>query len=176
MIQLIRPKFCIPLHGEYRHMVLYQGLAGETGIPPERVILSEIGDVIEITTELVRKKGRVPSGSVLVDGLTLGVTQAMLRERGKLAEGGVLIAALAVDRETGRIVGGPDLLSQGFVHPDEADLLKRGRAQIQRALKRQLRGQAEYGFIVAKVREVLGKFIFEQTRRQPLILPVVTEV
>lgn len=176
MILLVRPKFCIPLHGEYRHMVLYQALASETGIPPERVVLSEIGDVVEVTAELARKKGRVPSGSVLVDGLTLGVTQALLRERGRLAEDGVLVAALAVDRETGRIVGGPDLLSRGFVCPNEADILKRGRAQILRALTRQLRGEAEYGFIVAKVKEVLSKFIYEQTRQQPLILPVVTEV
>ena len=176
MILLVRPKFCIPLHGEYRHMVFYQALASETGIAPERVVLSEIGDVVEVTAELARRKGRVPSGSVLVDGLTLGVTQAMLRERGRLAEGGILIAALAVDRETGRIVGGPDLVSRGFVCPDEADILKRGRAQMLRALKRQLRGEAEYGFVVAKVKEVLGKFIYEQTRLQPLILPVVTEV
>jgi len=176
MISLVRPKFCMPLHGEYRHMVLYQALASETGIPPERVLLAEIGDVVEITPELARKKGRVPSGSVLVDGLTLGVTQTVLRERGKLAEDGILIAAVVVDRETGSILGGPDLLARGFVYRDEADLFKRGRAHVLRALKRQLRGQAEYGFIVGKVKDVLGKFIYEQTKLQPLILPVVTEV
>ncbi|MBI4319424.1 MAG: ribonuclease J [Chloroflexi bacterium] len=176
MIGLIKPKFCVPLHGEYRHMVLYQVLAGETGIPPERVILAEIGDVVELTSESARKKGRVPSGSVLVDGLTLGVTQTVLRERGKLAEDGILIAAVAVDRETGRILGGPDILSRGFVYRDEEDLFKRGRAQVLRAVKRQLKGEAEYGFIVGKIKDVLGKFIYEQTRLQPLILPVVTEV
>jgi ribonuclease J len=176
MISLVRPKFCMPLHGEYRHMVLYQALASETGIPPERVLLAEIGDVVEITPELARKKGRVPSGSVLVDGLTLGVTQTVLRERGKLAEDGILIAAVVVDRETGSILGGPDLIARGFVYRDEADLFKRGRAHVLRALKRQLRGQAEYGFIVGKVKDVLGKFIYEQTKLQPLILPVVTEV
>ena len=176
MILLTRPKFCIPLHGEYRHMVSYRVLASETGIAPERVVLSEIGDVIELTAESVRKKGHVTSGSVLVDGLTIGVTQAVLRERGKLAEDGILIAAVTVDRDTGRVLGGPDLLSRGFVHPDEADLLKRGRAQVTRVLKRQKRGQAEYGFIVSKIKEVLGKFIYDQTRLQPLILPVVTEI
>lgn len=176
MIELVRPKFCVPLHGEYRHMVLYKALANEVGIPVTNVILPNIGDVVEFTPEAGRVRGSVPAGSVLIDGLALGVPHALLRERGRLAEDGILIAAIAIDRETGRLIGGPDLLSRGLVLPNEADLLNRGRAKLLQALKRYPKARVEYGYVVAKTKEVLGKFIYEKAKRQPLILPVVTEV
>ena len=177
VIRWTRPQFCAPLHGEYRHLVLYRALAGEEGIPHERVILPEVGEVIQFGPEGARKAGKVRSGSVLVDGLSIGgVTQAVLRERGRLAEEGVLIAAVAVDRETGELLGGPDVIARGFVHPDLDELLLQARDRIERALRRRPRGEPEYGYLVSKIRQVLGRYVYEETRRRPLVLPVVTEV
>ncbi|MBI2954750.1 MAG: ribonuclease J [Chloroflexi bacterium] len=176
MIDLARPRFCAPIHGEYRHMVQYRTMAQEMGIPSERIVLSDIGDIVELSPEMARIKGGVQSGSVLVDGLALGVPRALLRERGRLAEDGILIAAIAIDRETGRLLGGPDLFTRGLAIPAEADVLGRARTELLRALKRYPRAEVEYGFIVTKIKEVLGKFIYQTTKLQPLILPVVTEV
>lgn len=176
MIELVKPRFCIPIHGEYRHLVLYKAMAGEAGIALSNVLLADIGDVIELKPETARKKGSVPSGSVLIDGLALGIPHALLRERGKLAEHGILIAAIAIDRKTGEVLGGPDLLSRGLALPNESDVLSKGRVKLLQALRRYPKAEVEYGYVVAKTKETLGKFIYETTKRQPLILPIVTEV
>ncbi|MBI2942363.1 MAG: ribonuclease J [Chloroflexi bacterium] len=176
VIELLRPRFCIPIHGEYRHLVLYRDLAVETGLPPERVVLPEVGERIELTPDAIRRRGHIPAGSVLVDGLTVGnVTNVVLRDRRHLAEDGVLIAAVAVDRETGELVGGPDLIARGFAFGDES-LLVQATGQVRRALKRRPNMQVEYGYLVARIKEVLGHYIYEATRTRPMILPVVTEV
>ena len=175
MMRVVRPRFVAPMHGEYRHMVLYQALAAEEGIAPERVILPEVGRVMNFSREGAGNDGEIPSGSILVDGLTVGgVTQAVLRERGRLAEDGVLIASVVVDRETGQLFAEPELVARGFGEIGD-DLLAEARDRLVKALARD-RGEAEYGFIVRKVHDVLGKYIYQQTRRRPMILPVVTEV
>lgn len=177
MIALTRPSFAIPIHGEYRHMVLYQAMAQEVGLESDRVLLPEQGDVLEFADGFGRKVGSVPTGSVLVDGITVGeVTQVVLRDRRRLAEDGVLIASVAVDRETGRLLGGPDLVSRGFIRPEDRELLEKARVALRRSLKRPARGQAEYGYLVSKISDVLGSYVYQATRRRPLILPVVTEV
>jgi len=178
LIELLRPRFCLPLHGEYRMMVLYRDLAATAGVPPERTCLAEIGEVVEFTPQSVRKVGRVKAGAVLVDGLTVGrVTHVVLRDRRRLAEEGIIIAAVAVDRETGRVVGGPELAARGFVHADLEGLLERAKREILKTLNgRRPRGEAEYGYLVGKIKESLGRLIFSETRRHPLILPLVTEV
>ena len=177
MLNAVQPRFVVPMHGEYRHMVLYQALAAEAGISPDRVLLPEVGQVLEFSAEGAESVGRVASGSVLVDGLTVGgVTQAVLRERGRLAEDGVLIASLVVDRETGELLGGPELVARGFAEPDPSHLLDDARDRLVRALEHRESGEVEYGFLVRKIHDTLGKFIYQQTRRRPMILPVVTEV
>lgn len=177
MIELTRPAFAIPVHGEYRHMVLYRELAEETGMDPSRVLLPEQGDVLGFAPDFGEKIGQAPSGSVLVDGITVGeVTQVILRDRRRLAEDGVLIASIAVDAETGQLVGGPDLVARGFIRPEDSELLDKARDLLRKALKRRARGQAEYGYLVAKISDVLGPFVYQATHRRPLILPVVTEV
>lgn len=177
MIRLLRPRFCVPIHGEYRMLVLYRELALEEGVPPERIIIADIGQVIELSPENGGLNGTVPSGSVLVDGLTIGeVTQVVLRDRRRLATDGVIICTVVVDRETGELIAGPDLISRGFVDPAEADILDQSRRRVTRALDRQPRGEADYGFLIAKIREVLSSYVYERTRRRPMILPVVTEV
>ncbi len=177
VLRTVRPRYCVPLHGEYRHMVLYQNLAAEEGIPLENVLLPEVGDVLMFTPQRASKVDRVDSGSVLVDGLTVGgVSQAVLRERGRLAEDGVLIAALVVDRETGQLISGPDLIARGFAEADGDHLLAEARARLAKTLERVSQGEAEYGFLARKIHDALGRYIYRETKRRPMILPVVTEV
>lgn len=177
MVELIRPQYCLPIHGEVRMQFLYRDVAEEAGIEPEKVIITEIGQVVELARDGVRKAGTVPSGSVLVDGLTVGgVTRVVLRDRRRLAQEGVVIAAVALDRETGEVVGGPDLISRGFVAPEAATILEDARPRLEKALRRALRGEPEYGYVADKIRDVLRSYIYEETRRRPMILPVVTEV
>ncbi|MDA8216465.1 MAG: ribonuclease J [Dehalococcoidales bacterium] len=182
LLRIVRPRYCVPMHGEYRHMILYQDLAISEGIPAERVVLPEIGDVLAFTESVAGKVDTVPAGSVLVDGLTVGgVTKAVLRERGRLAEDGVLIASVVIDRETGELLGGPDLVARGFMEAIEDHLLDEARDQVVRALRKGSHPnghpmEADYGFIVRKVHDTLAKFIYQQTRRRPMVLPVVTEL
>ncbi|MHB1414630.1 MAG: ribonuclease J [Chloroflexota bacterium] len=182
LLRIVRPRYCVPMHGEYRHMILYQDLAISEGIPAERVVLPEIGDVLAFTESAAGKVDTVPAGSVLVDGLTVGgVTKAVLRERGRLAEDGVLIASVVIDRETGELLGGPDLIARGFMEAIEDHLLDEARDQLVLALRKSSHPnghpmEADYGFIVRKVHDTLAKFIYQQTRRRPMVLPVVTEL
>lgn len=178
MVRLLRPKYCIPVHGEHRMLHLYSQLAQEEGIPRENVFITEIGDVVEFGPERAERKGTVPSGSMLVDGLTVGgVTRVVLRDRRRLAADGIVIAAVAVDRETGELLGGPDVVSRGFATTDEGEMLDRARDILEQALVQSFRGEPpEYAFLVRKIRDVLSEYLYEQARQRPMILPIVTEV
>ena len=141
------------------------------------MLIADIGEVIEIDQEHIAINGTVPSGSMLVDGLTVGdVTNVVLRDRKRLAADGVLIAAIVVDRETGDLIGGPDLISRGIVDPRQDAILDEARDTLISALRQVLRAEPSYGFLVGKIREVLSTFIYEKIRRRPMILSVVTEV
>jgi ribonuclease J len=112
-----------------------------------------------------------------VDGLTIGgITQIVLRDRRRLAEDGVIICTLVVDRGTGELIAGPDLISRGVVDPAESDILNQSRQRIVRVLDRQPRGELDVGLLIGKLREVLSGYVYERTRRRPMILPVITEV
>lgn len=177
LLQLLRPLYAMPVHGEYRQMVHYKGLAVEAGVPQERVIFGEVGHVVDVSPERVRLNGHVASGSVLVDGLTVGgVTQVVLRDRRHLAEDGVVIAAVALDRETGQLLSGPDVTARGFIAPGASSVLEQGSERIKRALQRRPTGEVEYGYLAGKIKDVLGHVIFSQTRLRPMILPVITEI
>ena len=177
MLELLRPKFVIPIHGEYRMLVLYKELAVAAGVPNENVVIADIGEVIEFRPDSIEKNGTVTSGAVLVDGLTIGdVTNVVLRDRHRLAKDGVLIAAIVIDRERGELVGGPDLVSRGMVDPRQDEILDEARDRLVEELRRVLRPEPSYGFLVSKIREVLSGFIHERIRRRPMILSVVTEV
>jgi len=168
----------MPLHGEHRMLHLYADAAKEEGVPRDRVFITEIGDVVEFSAEGATKDGTIPSGSVLVDGLTIGdVTRVVLRDRRRLAAGGGGIASVAVDRETGELVGGPDLLSRGFAAPRDSEILEEAEAVLERALQQAFRNSPpEYSFLVSKIKEELGGYLYEQVRQRPMILAVVTEV
>ena len=177
MLGLLRPEYCIPIHGEYRMLVLYKELAVAAGIPAERVIIADIGEVIEFGDGTAAKNGTIPSGAVLVDGLTIGdVTNLVLRDRTRLAADGVLIAVVVIDRETGELIGGPDLVSRGVVDPRQDAILDDARDVLIAALQTVQQAEPSYGFLNSKIRETLSAFIYERARRRPMILPVVTEV
>ena len=176
MIRLVQPQYCVPLHGEYRNFVSFTRLAGELGVPEDHVIICDIGDVIEFRDSGAKKAGTVPSGSVLVDGLTLGVTHAVLRDRHRLAAEGVLVVTITIDGESGQILAGPDFISRGvFEEAQFAPYEGQARQRVHRALSR-FRGEPETSVLAAKTREVLEGFLFHHTRRQPMILPIITEV
>ena len=179
MINLIRPQFCVPGHGEYRHMVLYKRLAEECGIPTSNILLADLGSIMEFGPNNFGKvTGKAPAGDVLVDGVTVGeVGEVVLRDRQLLSQDGVVIVVVTVDRQTGQVVAGPDVVSRGFVYVrDSEELLEAAKEKALTALRSEEGFMAEPGFIQKKIKEVVGKFFYEQTRRRPMILPVVQEI
>jgi ribonuclease J len=180
LLELIHPRYLVPLHGEHRMLWLFRELAVESGIPRENVFLTEIGDVVSFNSDGARREEKIQSGSMLVDGLTIGeVTNVVLRDRRRLAADGVLFVSVTVDRETGELLSGPDFVSRGFVQMDssEADgLFDEARERVTTALESDETRQPDLGYLVGKVRDVLNSFVYERTRRRPMILPVVTEV
>jgi ribonuclease J len=158
-------------------LVLYRELAMESGLPSRNVLVTENGDVVEFEDGEGRVASHVTSGAVLVDGLTVGdVTRVVLRDRRRLANDGVLIASVVVDRESGDLLSGPDFISRGFIDPAQNDVLDDARVTLSKSLDKALRSAHESGVVANRVREVLSGFIYERTRRRPMILPVVTEV
>lgn len=177
LIQLVRPQYAMPIHGEYRQMVHYRDLAIETGVPRDRVILVDLGDQVEISPQGFEVSDGIPAGAVLVDGLTVGgVDRVVLRDRRHLARDGVVVAAVALDRDTGRLVSGPDVTARGFIASDADGILELGAERIRRALNRRQDGEVQHGFVAGKIKDVLGHVIYEQTRLRPMILPVITEI
>ncbi|MCG0278609.1 MAG: ribonuclease J [Thermanaeromonas sp.] len=179
MISLVKPKFFVPIHGEYRMLIKHANLAQELGIPPENIFVVENGQVLEFTREKGYIAGRVPAGRVLVDGLGVGdVGNIVLRDRKQLAQDGILIVVLTLNKDTGAIMAGPDIVSRGFVYVREAEeLIEEAKAKVRQALDRcEERKITDWSTIKANVRETLSKFLYEKTRRRPMILPIIMEV
>ncbi|GAQ26203.1 MULTISPECIES: ribonuclease J [Tepidanaerobacter] len=179
MINLVKPKFFIPVHGEYRHLVHHSRLAEEVGIPQENIFITENGRILEFTKDSCRFAGRVTAGKVLVDGLGVGdVGNIVLRDRRQLSQDGILIVVVAIDKETGEVVSGPDIISRGFVYVRESEtLMEQAREKVKQSLKKcHEENISEWSTIKSQVREDLGKLLFEQTRRRPMILPIIMEV
>jgi ribonuclease J len=149
-------------------------------MPRQNVFLTEIGDVVGFSEDSAQREEPIPSGSMLVDGLTIGeVTNVVLRDRRRLAADGVLFVSLTLDRETGELLSGPDFVSRGFLPLDSGEaegLFEEGRDRVAAALETDARRQPDVGYLVGKVRDTLNSFVYERTRRRPMILPVVTEV
>lgn len=179
VLNLTRPKFFIPVHGEYRHLIRHAELAKSVGIEPQNVFVAENGMVLEFTAETGMVKERVTSGHVLVDGLGVGdVGTVVLRDRKQLAEDGVLIAVLAIDQQSGELVSGPDVVSRGFVYVRESEqLLEETKQRIREAVQRASDGKPpEWQAIKAEVRDTVARFLYERTRRRPMILPIIMDV
>ncbi|WP_298592820.1 ribonuclease J [uncultured Mitsuokella sp.] len=179
MHNLVRPKFFIPVHGEYHHLVQHAHLARELGMPKENIFISENGQALEFTREKGQVAGKVTAGMVMVDGLGVGdVGNIVLRDRRQLSQDGILIIVVTMNRQTNRVVSGPDIVSRGFVYVRESEaLMGEARARVQQALDRcEDENVKEWSAIKANVRDALGRYLFEKTRRRPMILPIIMEI
>jgi len=176
MLNLVKPSFFVPVHGEYRHLVSHARLAHATGMSEEDTFLLEDGDILELTARGGRVVGRAPAEHVYVDGLAVGIDQVVLRDRRRLASDGIIVVILAVDKRNGRLVGQPDVVARGFADMEEMDDLRdKARRQVVRALK----GSdhvAEWGDVNTRVKDALAQFIYQETRRRPMVLPLMVEV
>jgi ribonuclease J len=178
VLGLLRPRWFIPIHGEYRHLVHHAHLAREVGIPEERIIVAEDGDVVEIAEE-VRVAGRAPAGKTLVDGIGIGdVADVALRDRRRLGADGILFVVVAVDEHHGDLVKGPDLVNRGVVEEEtSADILEEARNLVMLSLKESATGEvSDRAVLEQNIRRTLRKFFSETTGRKPQIVPVIMEV
>src|SRR6266542_4280970 len=183
MLSLVRPTYFVPIHGEYRHLILHARLAHGMGIPSENIFVIEDGDVLQFDEEGVGVAEHVSAGYVFVDGLGVGdVGQVVLRDRQVLSQDGILIVSLTVDRESGHPVAGPEIISRGFVYMRESEeLIEQARNQVFQALEaaKQEEGggrrPVDWQTIRNRIRDVLSKFVYDKTRRRPMILPLVME-
>nr|WP_312575894.1 ribonuclease J [Sedimentibacter sp.] len=179
MLTLLKPKFFIPVHGEYRHLMLHAKLAANLGIDEKNTIIGKNGDVIEITSKSIAKNGNVTSGNVLVDGLGVGdVGNIVLRDRKLLSENGLIIIVLSTERGTGRILAGPEIVSRGFIYVREnIDLIEESKAVVRRALNKCAESNTrEWNTIKMSIKDALSSFIYEKIKRNPMILPIIVEV
>lgn len=179
MLNLLKPKFFIPVHGEYRMLIQHAELAEAVGIPKENIFIAEIGDVLEFSREKGQVTGRVTAGAVLVDGLGVGdVGNIVLRDRRQLSQDGILIVVVTIERQNGNVIAGPDIITRGFIYVRESEeLIEEIKEKVKQALaKCQENNITEWGTIKNNVRDVMGKYLFEKTRRRPMILPIIMEV
>ncbi len=179
MHNLVRPKYFIPVHGEYRHLIKHANIAKDLGMPKENIVIAENGSVIELSKEGINVAGKIQSGKVLVDGLGVGdVGNIVLRDRRLLSQDGIMIVVVTIDHETYQVVSGPDIVSRGFVYVREAeDLMEEAREKVLSALDRcETNGVTEWSMIKSAIRDSLGRFLYERTRRRPMILPIIMEI
>jgi ribonuclease J len=182
MLALTRPKCVIPVHGEYRMLARHAELAQSMGVAPQRTVVAQDGDIIEVTADAkIEIVDHTSCGNVYVDGTGVGdVGQVVLRDRRALSSDGVLVVVLTVDAQTGELLARPDIISRGFVYERESEaLLEAARARVDQAFRKVTRtraGNADWNYVKNKVRDTLSEFIFETNKRRPMILPVVVEV
>lgn len=176
---LTRPRFFIPVHGEYRHLHHHANLARDMEMAEDRVRIVETGDIVEISPNRMNVVGTVPSGEILIDGLGIGdVGTVVLRDRRHLSQDGLLVVIMAVERESGMVVSGPDIISRGFVYMREADELVEGTRLVASSVLNEF-GRIDAGdwnHAKADVRDAVQKYIYDQIKRSPMILPVIVEV
>lgn len=179
MISLTKPKFFVPIHGEYKHMKKHAKLAMGMGIPEENIFISDLGAVLETDGVEMKFTGTVPSGKVMVDGFGVGdVGSVVLRDRKHLAEDGMMIIVATIERESGRVLAGPDIVSRGFVYVRESEELLDEAKQLMKQVMQNCcdRNIREWGNIKSAMRDALSEYIYSKTKRSPMILPIIMEV
>jgi len=178
LLNLVKPRFFMPIHGEYRHLSLHAKLAQTVGIPKDNTFVLEDGDILELGPQAAKKAGKVSSGNVYVDGLSVGdIGGVVLRNRRMLSKDGIVVAIIAVNRQTGKLVGRPDIVTRGFVDTREfKGMIEESRDLLARTIDHSGARAAEWSFVNAKVRDVLDKFYYERTKLRPMILPFMVKV
>lgn len=179
MHALVKPKFFIPLHGEQRHLKRHAQLAVEMGMDPKRVVISDIGRVIELTRNSAKLAGTVPAGKMLVDGLGVGdVGSVVLRDRKHLAQDGMIVVVVNLSSEDGAILSGPDIITRGFVYVKESgNLMDELRDIAAEAVEECLESHiSDWATIKASIKSALSNYLYKHTKRNPMILPVIMEI
>lgn len=179
MLNLVRPKYFMPIHGEYRHLSYHAILAEKVGIPKENIFILQNGDVLEISDSGIAKDSKVNVGRVFIDGKGMGdVEDMVLRDRRRLAHDGIVIVIIAIEKRTGNILSGPDIISRGFIFEDASqDVITDVRELVLNTLKgidREL--ISDSSLLQAKLRSVLKKYLRNTMERRPMIMPIIFEV
>jgi len=177
---LVKPMFFMPVHGEYRHLKQHANLANNLGMPMENIFMMEIGKVLELTNNTAKINGSVTSGRVLVDGLGVGdVGNIVLRDRKHLSQDGLIVVVITTEKETGNIIAGPDIISRGFVYVRESeDLIDKVREITRQTLLKtedNKRGH-DWSFRKSIIKDELRDYLYEKTKRKPMILPIIMEI
>lgn len=179
MLSMTKPKFFIPVHGEYKHLKAHAQLARDMGVAPDHILITDIGQVIELDGETMRQTGTVEAGRVFVDGYGVGdVGSIVLRDRQHLAQDGLIIAVVTIEGESGAVVAGPDIVSRGFVYVRESEeLMEEARQLVKRVLDDcQEHGVKEWSAMKITIKDQLSSFIYKKTKRDPMILPIIMEI
>lgn len=179
VLNLIKPKYFIPVHGEYRHLMKHAHLAESLGMPRSRVFVAENGQIIEIGKKKASITGKVTAGKVLIDGLGVGdVGNIVLRDRKQLSQDGIMIVVVTIDKEKGEVVAGPDIVTRGFVYVRESEeLIENAKLRVREAMDICFQKNiTEWALIKTQIREKLSKSLYERTGRRPMILPIIMEV
>ncbi len=178
LLSLVKPRYFVPIHGEYRHLSLHARLAESVGISPENIFVLEDGDVLELNANTARVNGKVSSGHVYVDGLSVGdIGGVVLRTRRMLSRDGIVVVIIAVNRQTGKLVGRPDIVTRGFIDTREfKEMMDESRQLLARTLDHSGGRVAEWSFINTKVKDTLERFYYQRTKRRPMILPFMVKV
>ncbi len=176
---LTKPKFFMPVHGEYRHLKQHANLANKLGMPMENIFMMEIGKVLELTSDSAKINGSVTAGRVLVDGLGVGdVGSIVLRDRKHLSQDGLIVVVITTEKESGQVIAGPDIISRGFVYVRESeDLIEKVREIIKRTLEKcESKNRKDWASKKSLIKDELRDYLFERTKRKPMILPIVMEI
>ncbi len=176
ILSLVQPKHFVPVHGEYRHLIMHAGLARAMGVKEENTFVLEDGDILEIDRREAKVVGRVPADYVYVDGLAVGVDKVVLRDRQHLATDGVIVAIVTIDKHTGKPIGRPDVVSRGFIDAEMSDsLMERAGDVILESLagEEHVAGRRDFN---TRVHDSLSRFLYDETRRRPMVLPLSVEV
>lgn len=179
MLNMMKPKYFIPIHGEYRMLRQHGLLAESVGIDKEDIFILDIGDTVEIQNGVARKGSKVQSGNILIDGLGVGdVGNIVLRDRKMLSQDGILVVVVTLSKQDGTILSGPDIISRGFVYVRESEgLLEEANRIVTNTLTKLMSENVnEWASLKTNVKDALGRFLYEQTRRRPMILPIIMEV
>ena len=178
MLEATRPRNFIPVHGEYRQLLQHAELAREMGIPDERVVVVEDGEAVELDAQTIARGEKVNTGLVFVDGLGVGdVEQAVLRDRRHLAEDGILIVALTLNRDTGALIAGPDLISRGVIEPElSGRLMADAKREAMQTIKQFASTHADTNQLQEAIHDAVSRVVWKQTRRHPMVIPVITEI
>ncbi|WP_131926657.1 ribonuclease J [Hazenella coriacea] len=179
MLNLMKPKYFIPIHGEYRMLRAHAQLAESVGVRPENIFICDNGDTVEISGGKARYGPKLPTGKVLIDGLGVGdVGNIVLRDRKLLSQDGILVVVVTLSKANGTILSGPDIISRGFVYVRESEqLLEEANQVVNQTMEKCMKEQvSEWASLKTSIRDALSKFLFERTRRRPMILPIIMEV